>query len=303
MLLCFTLSSGVVNVDTGINTGTPQSSPQPFEVPPASCNPVGPPGACTAGNSCANGGCCLKGNAVAGSRLGCTGCPTCCRVKNPTFNKQCGLSTVLILDNTISLDPYCSSVKPAVASFVNGLNNIVNAGGSAKLGVIKFQQTPTVVWDMTECNAAFLTQVQSWVGTATTNGKSDLLPLQCALTPSPFAGNSVTAVFPAGQTVYGYCTHTGYTNWAGALLMALQWPWAGVPVPDIYIWFTDGYPEYSGDYVPQTICDAACYDQTNTFFSDLCNPLSKCPLSNGATGLTNLWLTVATPQVSARWLV
>ncbi len=123
------------------------------------------------------------------------------------------------------------------------------------------------------------------------------LEWRCFLVIMHHIGTSVPAVFPAGQTVYGYCTRTGYTNWAGALLMALQYPWQNTPVPDIYVWFTDGYPEYSGDYVPQTTCDAACYDQTNSFFSDICNPLTNCPLSNGATGLQNLWTTLATPQV------
>jgi hypothetical protein len=52
--------------------------------------------------------------------------------------------------------------------------------------------------------------------------------------------HSVTAVFPASTSVPGYCTNMGYTNWASALLMAAQWPWKGVPVPDIYVWFTDG---------------------------------------------------------------
>jgi hypothetical protein len=170
------------------------------------------------GNTCAAGGCCISGSPA----NSCKGCPYCCRVQNPSFSKQCALNTVLILDNTASLDPYCSSVKPAVASFVNGLNNIVNAGGSVKLGVLLFKENPFVVWDMTTVTASFLTSVQNWVGTATTNG------------------GTVTGVFPSGTQVGGYCTNTGYTNWAAALYLAAQWPWAGVPVPDIYIWFTDG---------------------------------------------------------------
>jgi len=221
---------------------------------PTACTPVSP-ATCVAGATCANKGCCISGSPSAS----CAGCATCCRVANPPFSKQCALNTVLILDNTASLNPYCSSVKPAVASFVNGLNNIVNAGGSVKLGVLLFKENPYIVWDMTQVTAPFLTSVQNWVGTASTNG------------------NTVTGVFPSGTQVGGYCTNTGYTNWAAALYLAAQWPWNGVPV-DIFIWFTDGFPEYSSSYFPQTQCASTCYANNNAYFSDICSASAPCTL-------------------------
>jgi hypothetical protein len=230
-------------------------------LPPA-CTPAAA-GSCVKGNTCVPGnGCCVAGSPASS----CGGCPYCCRVANPAFSKQCSLNTVLILDNTKSLDPYCSSVKPAVSSFVGGLNNIVNAGGSVHLGVLLFMDNPYVVWDMTPVTASFLSAVQVWIGTASTTG------------------STVTGVYPAGTQVKGYCTNTGTTNWAAALYLAAQWSWAGVPVPDIYIWFTDGFPEYSSTVFPQTQCASTCYSNGNPFFSDICSG-PTCTLGCG-TGLS-----------------
>jgi hypothetical protein len=162
---------------------------------------------------------------VTAAEEGCTGCPYCCRVKNPSFTKQCSLNAVLILDNTISLAPYCfSSIIPAVASFTNGLNSIVGAGGNVNLGVLLFQQSATVVFDMAPATPIYLDTIGKWIGNS--NGY----------------GSSVSAAFPVGTQLPAYCTNLGATNWAVGLLMATQFPWAKVGVPDIHIMFTDGTP-------------------------------------------------------------
>lgn len=231
------------------------------------------PANCVKGRTCVAGGCCVAGSPA----NQCSGCPYCCRVQNPTFSKQCALNTVLILDNTKSLDPYCSSVKPAVASFVNGLNNIVNAGGSVHLGVLLFKENPFIVWDMTPVTPTFLTSVQNWIGTSTTNG------------------GTVTGVFPTGTQVQGYCLGTGFTNWAAALYLAAQWPWNGFVV-DIHIWFTDGFPEFSANYFPQTSCASTCYSNGNAFFSDICSATTApCTLGCGGAGVSCVADTQARP--------
>lgn len=254
---------------------------------------------CTKGNLCANNGCCAIGvsgtnnQANGGVRAfgdllsrdntntdgsGCTGCPQCCRTANPAFNKQCKMNAVLILDNSLSLAPYCETqVVPAVSQFVQSLVNIVNVGGTMNLGVEAFSNTAEVIFQMAPVTAAYIQQVQTWV----TGGR-----------------DGAKVATPEGRNVCPYCTNMAGTNWGAALIKAGSFAWSvpqGEQV-DIFLWFTDGYPEYANVHVPQTTCSYTCYDfrSTNTFWSDICTNAagnydsSECPLGNGAKGLSNL---------------
>lgn len=129
----------------------------------------------------------------------CSGCATCARIKNPPFSKQCSITLALILDNTGSLDPYCSGVQTAVSGFVKGLANIQNAGGTVNLSIMKFANSQKLVYAQQPLTAAYAADAVAW----TAGGTAGAASTQPGLA--------------------GYCNPTdGGTNWAGALLFAAQ---------------------------------------------------------------------------------
>jgi len=177
----------------------------------------------------------------------CVGCPSCERTKNPCFNDQCTLRAVLILDNSASMIPYVDQVRPAIMAFVNGLQNIVNVGGSASLGLLYFDDLAYL---------AFPSQN----------------PLMTPITPS-YVSQVQTFVYNT------YLVRMGNTNWAAGLNLATSTNW-GTQV-DIFVMYTDGNPGSVNNGLTwvcagQLNAGGPCYDYTQgvgqSFFSDLCNP-------------------------------
>jgi hypothetical protein len=66
----------------------------------------------------------------------------------------------------------------------------------------------------------------------------------------------------------------GWTNWRNALeLAATTYPNQGDV--NVYVWFTDGRPETSTALRPAN-CSRDCFDQSNTYFDDLCLTPNDC---------------------------
>jgi hypothetical protein len=133
-------------------------------------------------------------------------------------------------------DALAPGVRTAVNGFLQGLLNIVSVGGTAQLGLIKFDTGAAVEFPMAPITSNYVTTLVNWV-----------------------------------NTIYLSTCCKGNTNWAAALQLAATTVWAN-PV-DIFIMYTDGKPE-SVVFTPG--CADNCMSASNGFFSDLCAPAGSC---------------------------
>jgi hypothetical protein len=168
----------------------------------------------------------------------CTGCPTCKRTSNPCFNRACQLNAVLLLDQSGSIAPFRDQVRAGVLSFVTGIQNIVNVGGTVSLGVITFDTYARSVFPLTPITSDFANTVTDYINTE-------------------------------------YLETFGQTNWADAFNLARNTSW-GAPI-DIFVMFTDGNPQsVVGPWVCEANCYEYESGPGQAFFSDLCLAPNQC---------------------------
>ena len=172
----------------------------------------------------------------------CSACPSCVQANNPTFDKQCAVDIVFVLDETGSIRNSQNGpeeVRSGSRSFFSALSQIKGIGGVANIAIVEFGRRGVIArWRRQDNgNPGTLDHDDTCMYPATPENVRDL--------DYYIKGDirGAEGYRPGTADSCGY----GTTGWAGALETVYTTPWRVCDEngnrrknPDIVIWFTDG---------------------------------------------------------------